>query len=88
MKIISVKTRWHNRKTAAALPPVHGLAVFHRLPDAVHPVKTNKRQRREFILSRAVFCFHYARGLVEWPVINFIIPKGFYRTEKVTFRKK
>ena len=65
MKIISVKTRWHNRKTAAALPPVHGLAVEHRLPDAVHPVKTNKRQRREFILSRAVFCFHYARGLGE-----------------------
>ena len=58
--IATAQARRHGHSTA-----VHGLAVEHRLPDALHPGKTNKRQRREFILSRAVFCFHYARGLGE-----------------------
>ena len=73
------KLLYHFRATVA-LPCVHGLAVFHRLPDALHPGKTIKRQRREFILSRAVFCFHYARGRDECVIGRCNVPIKYERT--------
>ena len=49
-------------KTIAARPP-HGLAVFHRRPDAVHPGKTKKDGEKIHFLGRPFLRFHCARGV-------------------------
>jgi len=41
----------------------HGPGGICRPADAKHPGKQKERQRRELVLSRAVFCFRLARGL-------------------------
>ncbi|MBQ9942779.1 MAG: hypothetical protein IJO67_00295 [Clostridia bacterium] len=44
---------------------VHGQAMYHRLPDAVHPGKTEKGREKFYFLTCPFSCFHYARGRIE-----------------------
>lgn len=61
---------------------IHGLALFHHRPDAVHPEKIQKMAREKTsFLSRHFLYFHYAREWVDLLYACFIVPIILYDSQ-------